>query len=573
MASNPRIFRSIASLAACVAVLATGAACGRSPADSTNPPKPGGAVRGGTLVASVRSEPATFNRYVEASAALDVLTILTQATLVRINRATDQLEPWLAERWTESADHRTFTLALRRGIVFSDGVPFTSADVVFSFRAAYDPRAKGVLDASLRIEGKPITATAPDPQTVIITLPAPFTPGLRLLDNLWILPRHALEPALDQGRFDKAWGLNTPPASIAGLGPFTIAEHVPGQRLVLARNPHYWRSGTDGAPLPYLDRIVLQVMPDQNAEVLRLETGAIDLMSQADVRPEDYAALRRLREQGTLTLEDLGVSLDAPMLWFNLRQDQNDAKHQWFRRTEFRQAISYALDRDAIANAVYLGAAVPISGPVTPGNRTWYSESAPKYAHDPARAKALLASIGLGDTPIRFSLLVQSSHTTRQRVATMVQEQLKQIGVAVDIVPMDPGSLVSAWGRGNYDAIFHAFQASATDPANNLDFWRSAGDLHVWNAAQRVPATSWERQIDELMARQIAAPTLPDRQRIFAEVQRIMGEQVPAIWIVAPKVSIAMNRRVEGATPALLDPKVLWNADTLYVRDGASRPR
>jgi peptide/nickel transport system substrate-binding protein len=221
---------------------------------------------------------------------------------------------------------------------------------------------------------------------------------------------------------------------------------------------------------------------------------------------------------------------------------------------------------------VYLGAAVPISGPVTPGNRTWYSDRAPKYVHDPARAKALLASIGLANTPIRFSLLVQSSHTTRQRVAAMMQEQLKQIGVTVDIVPTDVNALIATWVRGKYDAIFHGFQASATDPANNLDFWLSSGDAHVWNPVQRTPATPWERQIDELMQQQVAAPAA-DRPRIFADVQRILGEQLPAIWVVAPKVSIAMSRRVGGATPALFDPKVLWNADSLYVRDAGSPPR
>ncbi len=519
----------------------------------------------------MRSEPQSFNRYVEATAANDAVTVLTHATLVRINRVTDQLEPWLAERWTESTDHRSYTLTLRRGVTFSDGVPFTSADVVFSFRAAYSEGS--VLAASLRVKGQPIAVTAPDPQTVVLTLPAPFTPGLRLLDNLWILPRHALEADLEAGRFANAWGLRAPLASIAGLGPFVLAEHVPGQRLVLNRNPHYWRRAPDGGPLPYLDRIVLQIVPDQNAEVLRLETGAVDLMTQADVRPDDYAALRRKGDEGRLALQDLGVSLDAPMLWFNLRPDQHDVRHQWFRRPEFRQAISYAIDRDAIANTVYLGTAVPVSGPVTPGNRTWRSDAAPKYAHDPARAKALLASIGLANTPIRFSVLVQSSHTTRQRVAAMVQEQLKQIGVTLDIVPADPSSLGANWARGTYDAIFHGFQASATDPANNLDFWLSSGQNHVWNAGQRTPATPWERQIDELMEQQVSAPGLAERQQIFGEVQRILGEQVPAIWIVAPKVAIAMNRRVGGATPALLDPKVLWNAETLSVRDAGSPPR
>ena len=165
-------------------------------------------ARGGELVASIRSEPATYNRYTAAgaAAATDVVTFLTQARLVRVNRATDELEPWLAESWTSSPDGLTHTITLRPGIRFSDGEPFTSADVLFSFRAAYDP-AVGE-PARFGAHGPRQTSRGDrsgSPARWSFAFPKPFAPGLRLLDSLPILPRHKLEPALNGKQFQNAW--------------------------------------------------------------------------------------------------------------------------------------------------------------------------------------------------------------------------------------------------------------------------------------------------------------------------------------------------------------------------------
>jgi len=533
-------------------------------------------LRGGTLVVSMRSEPDTYNRHVRPTAAVDALSLLTQARLVRINRVTGVVEPWLAERWSTSNDGRTITLTLRKGVTFSDGAPFTAADVLFSFRALYDPSVDSVLASGMTVNGQPMQVTAPDDRTVQVTLPAPFTPAVALLDNLPILPRHQLEAALDAHTFRDAWGLKTPPGSMAGLGPFVVSEHVPGQRITLTRNPHYWRTGDEGSALPYLDRIVMEIVATQDAEVLRLQSGDIDLMVQADVRPEDYAGLRRLDQQGRLSLVDVGVGVDPNTLWFNLAPPTGRATAPYLQRPEFRQAISSAVDRDAIVKSVYLGAAVPVFGPVTPGNRVWYSSAAPTFPYDPGKARTLLAGIGLVDrngdgtlddpsgSPVRFSILTQRGHL-RERTATVIQEQLRRAGITVDVVGLDPPSIFQRWMAGDYDSIYFGFQTSAMDPANNLDFWRSSGSSHFWRPNQKTPATAWEKSIDELMQRQVTATTLDERQRLFAEVQKIFGEQVPALYFAAPKIAVAMSRRVAGAQPVLLDPKVLWSADTLYV--------
>ena len=278
-------------------------------------------ARGGELLATIRSEPATYNRYVPAGAttATDVVTFLTQARLVRVNRATDELEPWLAEGWTVSADNQAYTITIRPDLKFSDGQPMTSADVLFSFRAAYDPGVGSLLGSALSVHGKPLDVTAPDARTVVVTFPQPFAPGLRLLDSLPILPKHTLGAALDAAQFQTLWVPSRPVTEVVGLGPFQLVEHVAGQRLVFARNPHYFRRDAAGVQLPYLDRLTLAIVPDQNAEALRLEAAESDLMTNGDIRPQDHAAFRRLADQGKLRMIDVSVALDADFLSFNLR--------------------------------------------------------------------------------------------------------------------------------------------------------------------------------------------------------------------------------------------------------------
>ncbi len=534
-------------------------------------------ARGGELVASFRSPVTTYNRYVDPQASGDLLAFLTQAALVRVDRVTDRLEPWLAERWTESDDGLTYTLQLRRGVTFSDGVPFTSADVVFSFAALADPRTQPpALSDALLIGGKPIAVEAPDPTTVVIRFPEKFAPGLRLIDTIPMLPKHKLGAAYAAGTFSEAWGPATPPQDLAGLGPFVLSDHVPGERLVFTRNPHYWRTDARGVPLPYLDKLTVLIIPDQNTEALRLQAGDIDLMSNADIRPEDYATFRRASDDGRLRLIEGGTGLDPNLLWFNLSPGRTgDPRDPWLRSTAFRQAVSCAVDREAIVNTVFLGAAVSVYGPVTPGNQVWDTPPPDPCVHDLARARALLASVGLTDRdgdgmledgagrPATFSLLSQKGHTIRERTASMIQQQLRAVGLGVDVVLLDAQAIPRRWIEHDYDAIYFGVQSGATDPALNMQFWLSSGYLHFWNPSQPTPATDWERQIDDLMHRQAMTTDQGERRRLFAEAEVLFSTYLPAIYFVAPKTTIAVSARVANPSPAPQIPQLLWSADTL----------
>jgi peptide/nickel transport system substrate-binding protein len=540
-------------------------------------------TRGGVIRSSLRSEPRTFNRMLDQNFPVDLYAILTGSKLVRVNRATRELEPALAEKWSASADSLTYTLTLRDGVNWSDGAPFTSADVLFSFEAIYDPRVNSVLASSLKVNGQPLKVSAPDAKTVVVTLPAPFGPGLAILDNFHLVAKHKTEAAKNAGTFAQALAVTTPPGDLAVLGPFMLRSYEPGQRMVFDRNPRYWKKDAAGIQLPYADQVVLEVVPDQNAELLRLQSGQIDMLQQ-QIRAEDVATLRPLVDQGKVRVLELGVGNDPDFLAFNLRSHYwaKDPRRDWITRKEFRKAISHAVDREAYANTVFLGSGVPIWGPISPGNKEWFSPNLQRYGHSLDRAREILAGLGLsnrdqdewledaGNNEARFTMLTFRGFSSLERGAVVVRDALRAVGVAVDVVTLEQGAAIQRMLKGDYDAIFFYFSATNLDPSMNLDFWLSSGSAHVWNIGQAKPATDWEKEIDDLMM-QVTSNTDPaERRRLFEQVQKIFAENLPLIYFVAPRLYMGVSERLGGLEPAILRPQLLWNAERITVRtDGA----
>jgi peptide/nickel transport system substrate-binding protein len=544
-----------------VALAVTGVIVAMRPAGS-KPAAPAVYGRERTLVASIRAEPRSFNRYVARDSTTEVITFLTQAPLVRVDRVSGRLEPALAERWTLLPDGVTYRVGLRTGVRFSDGTPFTSDDVLFSFRAMYDDRGGSLLADSLMVHGRPLTVTAEDAQTVLIRFPSPFAPGLRMIEGIPMLSRRKLEARLAASSLASVWGPATPPADLIGLGPFTLRQYDAGQRLVFDRNPNDWRSGAQQAAL---DRVVLEIVPDQNAEQLRLEAGAIDC-TQSELRPSDVASLARRNGGAPITVTDLGVGRDGDLLWFNLAP--GDARHprrSWLQHTDLRRAVSLAVDRRAFVDTVYFGAATPATGLVSPGNKEWYVDTGlPR--HDPASARALLASLDLAGrdrdgrgTTAQFTLLTQKGNTSLERGASVIREALAAVGIGVDVVALETGALIQRLTRGDYEAAYFRLLTTDTDPSLNPDFWSSSGSAHVWNPGQAAPSTAWERTVDALMD-EVASTSDPARRHAaFADVQRIMARELPALCFAFPHLRYAMSSRIASATPAPMRPPILWN--------------
>ncbi|NQW04581.1 MAG: ABC transporter substrate-binding protein [Acidobacteria bacterium] len=534
-------------------------------------------VEGGRLVATFRTEPTNFNRLVDAGPVGRLSALLTQATLLRVDPTSGDLEPRLATAWTGTPDGLTWTFTLRPGLKFSDGEPFSSSDVLFTFQALYDERVGSQLGKEMQVGGLPLQVRALDDHHVVLTFPAPFGPGISILDSLPILPRHKLKAALDAGTFPAAWTASTDLSAIAGMGPFVLTEYLPAQRMLFVRNPHFWRTDEQGRTLPYLDELEVPIVPEQNAELLRMQAGQADLINSG-ARAEDLAMLRDAQTAGRLRLVEAGTSIDVSTFWFNLTPGAAATQQKpWLGDEIFRRALSHAINRQVIVDTVYLGAATPVYGPVTPGHGEWYVPDMGATPFDLGRARTLLTSIGLEDRdgdgvledtrqrPVRFSILTQRGNTDRERTSAVLQEQLRQVGIAVDVVALDVPALRGRFGSGDYEAMYYGASSNSKDPADNMGFWLSSGGFHFWNPGQSSPATAWEAALDALMQRQATTMDRADRRRLFAEAQQLLADHVPALWFAAPTITVPISARAGGATPAVISPPVLWNAEQLYI--------
>ncbi len=567
-----RMFRLALVIALVVAAVIFSRRCGAPQSEADAVPQ-----NGGKLVATYRTEPTHFNRLVEARPMARLTALLTQATLLRVDPNTGALVPRLATEWTGTPDGLTWTVTLRRGICFSDGTAFTASDVLFTFQAIYDERVKSPLALDMRAKGQSFQLRAIDDHHIVLTFPSPFGQGLAILDSVPILPRHKLQAALDAGTFRDAWSASANLSDMAGLGPFMLQAYAPAQHLRFVRNPHFWRTDATGQKLPYLDELEVQIVPEQNAELLRLQSGTSDL-TNGGARAEDLAMLRDAETAGRVTLVDVGPAIDVSTLWFNLTPGSKAvADKPWLAQEAFRRAISHAVNRQAIVDTVHLGAAAVVYGPVSPGHGDWFVPDLGATPFDLARARTLLTSLGLQDRngdgvlddasnrPVEFSLLTQSGHTERERTSTLVGEQLRQVGIKVNVVPMDQRVVQARYASGDYEGIYYGAQANSKDPTGSRAFWLSNGPMHFWNPNQPTAGSEWEGRIDALMLQLAETMDHAERKRQFTEAQQLLADHVPALWFAAPHVSVPMSMRVGGATPTVIQPPVLWNAEELFV--------
>jgi len=513
---------------------------------------------GGVLHVAQRAEPKTFNPVLALDApSRDVLRRI-HADLISIDRTTQTTVPGLAESWTISKDGKVYRLKLRKGVRFSDGEPFTADDVVFSFALYLDEKIKSPQRDLLVINGRPIECRKIDPLTVEFLLPQPYAAAERLFDSLAMLPKNILERPWRAGRFNEAWTLATPPQQIAGLGPFRLKQYHPGERVVLERNPYYWKPER-----PYLDSVDFQFLPDEDTQLARFTAGGVDILNR--LSPQ---AVQFLESRGA-ALADLGPGLEYNFLCFNLSPGSPNLA--LFSQQDLRQALSLAVDRPAMARIVYRDRAAPLWGNVTPGNKLWYSADLPHPARNVGAAKQLLKKANPSGKPIAFSILVSASSAERVRMATMLQSDWKELGIEVNIVTLEFRSMLDrVLNTRQFDTCIMGLGGGDADPNSEMNVWLSSGGTHLWNPNQQHPATDWETEIDGLMHRQMITLDYKARKAIYDRVQSIVADRSPMIFLVSPHVVVA-QREVGNFRPSILDHQTLWNADELYLIPGKHR--
>jgi len=543
---------------------------------------------GGSLIVGQRSEPKTLNPVTATDAVSREVIGRVMADLISINRASQLTEPALAKSWKISPDGRAFILKLRKGIRFSDGHPFDADDVIFSFRVYLDDAVNSPQRDLLVIDGKPLSVTKLDQYTVRFTLPRPYAAAERIFDGLAILPRHILEKPYREGRFAQSWSLNSA-NEVVGLGPFRVKEYVPGQRIVLERNPYYWKADADNHRLPYLDDLVFLFVGSEDAQVMRFVAGETDIINRLSV--ENYSLLNKEQARTGLQLLDLGPSLEYNFLLFNL----NDLgakklggiarKQGWFRDLRFRQAVSAAVDRDSIVRLVYGSRGTALWGNVGPGNRLWANQQISHPQRSIESARQLLKSAGFSWNSagrlldasgqlVEFSIVTSSSNTQRMTMATLLQDDLTHLGMQVHVVPLDFRAMLDRIFQSfDYEAAIMGLGGGDADPNPEINVWLSSGSSHLWHLGESQPASDWEREIDKLMEEQMITMDYHKRKQLYDRVQELITENLPFVFLATPNILVGAKPQVGNFHPAVLDHYTLWNAEQLYLRPGASAER
>jgi peptide/nickel transport system substrate-binding protein len=517
----------------------------------------------GTLVAQtgsqlrfcLHSEPKTFNPLLVQEDSSEAIRYLTAGVLVRLNRQTQELQPELASSWKVSKDGRTITFALRSGLHFSDGTPFSANDVAYTVQQMMDPNLHSPTGDSFRSgEGKVETKVL-SASKVAITFPAAIAGVDKLFDQVGIM------------------SANSPKKEMAVLGPYYVADNKAGSYLILQRNPNYWKRDGSGRQLPYIESVRLDIQQNRDTELVRLLRGEIDFVNSLDAEYFDKV----MAEKPSLA-HDAGPSTDSEQLWFN--QVANSPlpayKKAWFRSPNFRRAVSQSINRDDISRIVFRGHARPAVGPVSPANQFWFDAKLHPFPFDQKSALSLLAEDGfrlqngvLRDKDghaVEFSVITNSGNKYRERMATMIQQDLSGIGIKLNVVTLDFPSLIERMTRTfDYEACLLGLMNVDLDPNAQMNVWLSSGENHQWNPNQKSPETSWEAEVDQLMRKQASSLNEKERKKYFDRVQEIAWEQQPFIYLVNKNALSAVSASLQNAHPVVLRPQVFWNIDLLKV--------
>ena len=526
--------------------------------------RPSTPVRGGELRFCLRAEPGTFDPLMAADEPDEILSFLTGGVLIRMNRLTQAFEPELAESWRILDAGRKIEFKLREGVRFSDGAALTPADVLFTLRTVLDPARQSPVGDPFRNGAGPVTVSERHGARIVLAFAAPVAGVERLFDQLVITSARALEKSAR-------------PAEMPVLGPYRVAEYRAGSYVLLARNPNYWKKDAAGHRLPYIDSIRLSIQQNRELELIHFLRGQVDLISGMDAESFD-----RLAAKQPDAARDAGRSLEGEQLWFNqvARAPIPGYRKEWFRSRDFRLAVSQAINRADLARVVYRGRAAPAIGPVSPANLFWSNTKLPAPVFDPKAALARLAAAGFslsggtlrdrGGHAVEFSLITNSGNKSRERVATMIQQDLARIGIRLNIVTLDFGSLIERITRNfNYESCLLGLVNVDLDPSAQMNVWLSSAANHPWSPEQSAPQTAWEAEIDGLMRAQAVEPSPALRKSLFDRVQAIVADQAPVLYLVDKASLSAVSGSLGNVSPAVLHPQTFWNVERLYFR-GAS---
>jgi peptide/nickel transport system substrate-binding protein len=501
--ATARRLRTCASIAALTAALAGQAHAQGEP------------VRGGTLVVA---RPADVNlwdpKYTNDNASLWAQHQVF-ANLIQNSADGLELNPSLAESWEMSEDATTYTFTLRQDAAFCNGAPITAEDVKFSFDRVTEPDS----NVSWQFPANPQVEVI-DPHTVRITLDRPNVAFVSYL-TLWgshILSKDYAEEVGPEGLA----------AAPMGSGAFCLERWDKGQVAVLTPNPGYWDKER-----PYVDRVEMRVVQDDNARVLQLRSGEIDVALQ--IPASQAAALENAPGVDVTMVTIYGTAAVVP----NLRTvpELGDVK--------VRQAIAHAVDREAMIQAILFGNGEPAQSPFYgPGILFHTDEFANEF--DLEKAQALMAESS-APNGFQVDLIVPSGDEMAAQTGVILNDQLSKIGIDLQVVPVEAGTWWSMWSGGEFEMVYKLGTNDVIDPAMNIpfDFWPK--DIGGSDSAFSGYANE---RIIEISVEAEAELSQDKRDALYRELQEIAMEEVPQLYLFHPTIIYGAREKPSRTSPS-----------------------
>lgn len=555
-------------------------------------------------VTSTISDPKTFN-YAFNQEFPHVFLFISEG-LTTVNGITEEVEPALAESWELDDNRIIFTL--REGLKWSDGEPLTADDVIFTYEdVIFNKQIPTDWKDSLKIgaSGAFPKVRKLDNRRVEFVLPEPFAPFLSTTtgpstNSIGILPKHALQESVisedskGNSKFLSVWRTDTDPAKIIVNGPYEIESYIPSQRVIFRRNPYYWRQDAQGNRLPYIERVVWQIVESTDTMILQFRSGGLDAV---EISPENFSLLKREEKRGKFTVYNGGPRFSQTFISFNLNKGRRQngqpvvdpIKSRWFNTLAFRQAIAHAIDRQSMLNNSFRGIGTIQNSPIDIQNPFYLApeQGLKVYEYNPQRAKELLLKAGftyndrdqlldVNGNRVRFSLFTNVENKTRVAMGAQIRQDLRKIGIQVDYNPISFNTLTDKLSNSlDWECYLLGFISGGVEPNDGANAWLPEGGLHYFNQKPQPgqepligwEVADWEAEIGRLYIKGAQELDQTKRKQIYAEAQRLTQEYLPSIYLVNPLSLAAVRDRVGGVKYSALGSlgATLWNKYELKV--------
>jgi peptide/nickel transport system substrate-binding protein len=438
----------------------------------------------------------------------------------------------LALSWDVSPDGMVITFHLRKNAKWHDGAPFTSADVLFTYKTIKDPKVATPYSDSL---GPIKTVEAPDDYTVKVTYKEPFAPALEAW-GMGIIPKHCLD-----GKDINTDDFNRHPI---GTGMYKFEQWVTGQKIVLTANDEYFEGR------PHIDKYIARIIPDMATQFMELRARGLDYMG---LEPLQYT-----RQTDTDDFKKYFNKLRYPAfaydyLGFNL----NDEK---FKDKRVRQAISYAINQKSIIDGVLLGLGTPCTGPFPP--ESWaYNHDVKGYPYDPEKAKALLAEAGWKDKDgdgylvkdgkrFTFTILINQANDQRKKTGEIMQQDLRKVGIEVKLTTLEWQAMLHEFiDKRKFEAVLMGW-ALGRDP-DNYDIWYSKktkeGEFNFLSYNNT--------EVDRLLIEGRQTFDMGKRKAIYYQIHQILSDDAACVFLYVPDALPILHKRFHGVQKA---PLGIW---------------